>query len=256
MSGSASPATVRWSPIAAVAGAAGLGLVGFVVGVLVALIAVSLVGAVIPLSSTSPSANLLQLVGQGIGLVAVGYLYLESRGLPLSYVRIERPAFRDLGWVALATVVLFAVVAGSSGLANVLGLPLAEHGIADTIEANPSVALLFIPLSLLVTGPVEEFLYRGVIQTRLRETFGFAPAVAVSAIVFAAIHIPAYLSTTAPGTTLTTVVFAILPLAAVLGFVYEYTGNLVIPVLTHGIYNAAVFGVNYAEIVGIPGFGF
>ena len=38
---------------------------------------------------------------------------------------------------------------------------------------------------------------------------------------------------------------------AILGGVYEYSGNLVVPALAHGFYNAITFGLSYADTVGL-----
>ena len=38
--------------------------------------------------------------------------------------------------------------------------------------------------------------------------------------------------------------------ALVLGALYEYTGNIVVPELAHGAYNAVLFVVAYVTIVG------
>ena len=38
---------------------------------------------------------------------------------------------------------------------------------------------------------------------------------------------------------------------AVLGALYEHTGNLVVPAVAHGVYNAVTFGVEYLELTGV-----
>jgi membrane protease YdiL (CAAX protease family) len=39
-------------------------------------------------------------------------------------------------------------------------------------------------------------------------------------------------------------------LGSLLGAAYEYAGNLLVPIIAHGIYNAIVFGSNYLEAIG------
>lgn len=113
------------------------------------------------------------------------------------------------------------------------------------------IALVFLPLSIFVVGPAEEFLYRGIIQTRLRELFDAGIAIAVAAIIFAVVHFPAYLDpSNVPGTVVTVFVI-LLPLGAILGFVYERTETLVVPALAHGCYNAVTYGLIYADVVGL-----
>jgi membrane protease YdiL (CAAX protease family) len=138
-----------------------------------------------------------------------------------------------------------------------LGQSTAQHGTVEQIEQNPRIALYMVPLSILVIGPCEELLFRGVIQTKLRESFSGAGAVGVASGIFALIHIPAYGSDVivdiiqqggvtmenlqSLGVTLS-ILFA---LALVLGYVYERTENLTVPMITHGFYNAFLFGMVY-----------
>lgn len=241
----------RPSPLFAVAGVAFLGFVGLLVGAVVGLIAISIASAFVPLTSDSPLTSAISLVGQGIGLVGVAVVYLQFRDVPWSYLRISRPTARDLGWAVVATVGLFAVLAGASFLIDQLGLTATEHSVSQQAESNPALLLPLIPLSVLVTGPAEELLYRGVIQTRLREVFGAIPAVAVAAVVFALVHIPAYGATSGLDASLATTLGVLFLLGASLGAAYEHTENLVVPAVAHGVYNAVVFGSNYANAVGL-----
>ncbi|WP_178918121.1 CPBP family intramembrane glutamic endopeptidase [Natronomonas gomsonensis] len=241
----------RSSPALAVGSVAFLGLVGLLIGAVVGLIVISIASAFIPITSDSPLTSALSLVGQGIGLVGVAVVYLRFRDLPWSYLRISRPTLRDLGWAVAATVGLFAVLAGASFLIDQLGLTATEHSVSQQAESNPALLLPLIPLSVLVTGPAEELLYRGVIQTRLREVFGSAPAVAVAAVVFSLVHIPAYGATSGLDPSLATTLGILFLLGASLGAAYEHTENLVVPAVAHGVYNAVVFGSSYANAVGL-----
>lgn len=241
----------RPSPAFAVAGVAFLGLVGLLVGALVGLIVISIASTLVPITSDSPLTSALSLVGQGIGLVGVAVVYLRFRDVSWSYLRIGRPTARDLGWAVVATVGLFVVLAGASFLIDQLGLTATEHSVSERAESNPALLLPLIPLSVLVTGPAEELLYRGVIQTRLREVFGAGSAVAVAGVVFSLVHIPAYGATSGLDSSLATTLVVLFLLGVSLGAAYEHTENLVVPAVAHGVYNAVVFGSNYANAVGL-----
>lgn len=239
------------SKLIAVLVAVGLGVVGFFVGALVAQIGAALSMAAFGIERGTPSMTLVGLLGQGVGLVGVGYVYLRNRDLPLSYLRIHRPDRRDVGVGVVGIVALFAYLTAVLAVVNFLDVPLAEHSVVDTIKRNPSVALLLVPASVLVTGPTEEFLYRGVVQSRLRERFAVPATVLVAAVPFALVHIPAYLLFSTPAETMTTVAVVLFPLGILLGLYYEYTDNLVVPAVVHGVYNAVIFGINYANVVGL-----
>jgi membrane protease YdiL (CAAX protease family) len=228
-----------------------LGAVALLVGIIVGGITYSLVGVPLSLSPTDAAGQLLTNVGTYAAVATVGGLYLVRNELPISYVRYRRPTLRDLG-VAAATVAALLALAIVIPLAvDRLGLPIAEHGVAETIRGNPTIALAFLPVSIFVVGPAEEFLYRGIIQTRLREIFDARSAVAIAAVLFASVHFLAYLDPgNIPGTIVTLTVL-VLPLGAILGAVYEHTENLVVPVLAHGFYNAITFGLAYANVVGL-----
>jgi membrane protease YdiL (CAAX protease family) len=246
-----SHSTDRTSPVVAVAGAAVLALAGLFVGLLLGVISISLVSSVVPLPSNSPERNAVALIAQGAGLVAVAALYMDRHDLPWSYLRISKPSLRDIGFAIAATVVLFGALALASAIIDQLGLTTTEHSVTQSAEENPAALLPLIPLSILITGPTEELLFRGVIQTRLRDALGTpAGGVVVAAAVFSLVHIPAYGLTSGLGPALATTLVVLFVLGGLLGAAYEYTGNLLVPIIAHGVYNAVVFGSNYAEAVG------
>jgi membrane protease YdiL (CAAX protease family) len=247
MSGSeTTPARLRTVAEMAVLGAAAL-----IVGVLIGGIVTALVIIPLPIGATDPGGQLLVNLATYAGIAAVGALYLVRHERPLSYVRYRRPGAVELGIAAATVVALVALSAAIPVLVGRLGLPFVAHSIADSIEADPTIALVSIPLSVLVVGPAEEFVYRGIIQTQLRSVFEPPRAVAVAAVIFAVVHVLAYLDPANLPGTLVTLVFVLLPLGAVLGTVYEYTGNLVVPALAHGVYNAVTFALTYADTVGV-----
>lgn len=239
----------RRSPVAAVLTALTLGFVGLFVGVLVGIVSTSLVASVVTLPENSPATTAIALVAQGVGLVAVAWIYLEERDLPWSYLRVDRPGLRDVAWALAATIGLFVTLAGTMLVIEQLGLSPTEHSVAQAAEQNPALLLPLIPLSVLVTGPAEELLFRGVIQTRLRESFGAVVAVILAATVFSLVHIPAY-GGGGLGLDLATTLGVLFLLGMFLGAVYERTENLVVPAIAHGVYNAVVFGANYVEAIG------
>ncbi len=228
-----------------------LGAAGLLVGFLVGIVTFSLVGAVLSLPAEAPAGQFVFSIGTYLGVAAVGALYLVRHELPLSYVRIDTPSGRDFLWTGVTIFALLALAFAIPALIGRLGLPFTDHGIAESIERNPTIALVSIPLSILVVGPAEEFLYRGIIQTRLAEAFDTGGAIAIASIVFAVVHVIAYLDPGNVAGTLVTIVFILLPLGAILGVAYEYTGNLFVPALAHGLYNAISFGITYLDVVGL-----
>ncbi len=239
------------TPGRVVAAMTALGAVGLLVGFLLGMVTFALVGTPLSIPVEAPSGQLLFSFGTYVGLAAVGVLYLHRHGVPFSYVRARRPGLRDVGATVVAVLVLVALAAVLPAIIAWLGLPFTDHNITDSIQANPAVALVFLPLSVLVVGPAEEFLYRGIIQTRLTSVFDTWSAVGVASVIFAVVHFIAYLDPTNVPGTVVTIFLLVLPLGAILGVVYEYSDNLLVPALAHGLYNAITFGLTYADVVGL-----
>ena len=241
----------RVSPNRVIVSMTAFGAIALFVGLLFGIIAYTLIGVPLSIPPTAAAGQLLSNVATYAAASVVGGVYLARYQLPLSYIRYRRPTIRDLGVAGATVLALLAFAIAIPSVIDRLGLPLAEHGVAETIEADPAIALVFLPVSILVVGPAEEFIYRGIIQTRLREVFDVRSAVVIAAVIFASVHFLAYLD---PGNilgTVVTIVFLLLPLGAILGAVYEHTENLVVPALAHGTYNAITFGLTYAETVGL-----
>lgn len=239
------------SPLGLVVSMTLLGAAGLLVGSLLGIVTFSLLAPVLSISVDAPSGQLVFSIGTYLGVAAVGALYLLQHRLPFSYIRLRSPSGRDILWAVSTAITLLALGATIPFLVGGLGLPFADHSIADSIAVNPVIALVSIPISLFVVGPAEEFLYRGVIQTRLTDAFETNRAVAIASLLFALTHILAYLDPGNIAGTLVTLFFVLLPLGAILGAIYELTGNLFVPALAHGLYNAITFALTYVEVVGL-----
>lgn len=241
--------TAERDPVAAVIAAVGVGLAGLLAGLIFVTLAVPLVGVVVSLAADTPEQVTVSMLAQYGGTLAVVAFYLRESDRSLSYVRLRRPSPRDVAVVVAGVLALFATLEAATFVLEGLGLSVTEHSVFRNIEENPAKLLPLIPLSILVTGPVEELLYRGVVQTRLKEAFSTAPTVLIAAGVFALVHVPAYSLGDAGGSLATTLVVLFI-LGTLLGSLYEFTGNLFVPALAHGIYNAIGFAVEYLEITG------
>lgn len=190
----------------------------------------------------------------GAGGVALTYLIVRRNGFDLPFVleflRIRKPTVWDMLWIAVGLWGAFAVVMGYQVLIEFID-PFGTGGEGEThssIEDGrqyPSLFLVAIPIALFLTGPGEELLYRGVVQSRLGETFPSSFAVLLSSLVFAAVHLPVYMGEEF-GAVLVSLgtVFA---LGLYLGLLYELSDTLVVPALIHGGYNALVYYSNYVS---------
>lgn len=222
----------------------------------IALLAGSAVGALVIIQGFQflqtalgfESFALTFLVGGGLAtfwLGIVGLAYLRFRPVRVSY-GIRWPTLRDAGWI-VGGVVLSVIVAV---LVEIVVIPFGDGG-ATTISAAASVSnplliyTIFLVGNLIFIAPIEEFLYRGVIQGRLRESFGPVAAISITSIGFALGHIPSYWF---GGSALVSVSVggALLGIAAggfVLGAIYERTESLLIVSIIHGLLNSIGIGI-------------
>jgi membrane protease YdiL (CAAX protease family) len=163
-----------------------------------------------------------------------GALLIRINGERLSDVGLNRPASvtRTLLYGLLLAAAVFVVVVGLERLgygANRLGDMVSE------LKGNPPLLAERVAISVLVVGPVEEFIFRGFLFLRLTKLFGgstiaIAVALLLQAGIFGLSHAYQYLY----GILLTTflgIFFALVYLML--------RRNLWVILIGHGVYDAA-----------------
>ena len=230
------PAPLRALLVALALAAVGLGGGSLLV---VALLAVA------PDLAVLPETVLRVLLLQGLSFGGVSVLYLRARDLPREYVGVSVPDLE--GWLHAAAGYVLALVGAFTMVVVVffLGLTPAENRVAELGRRDPRVFLALAILAVAVIGPGEELLFRGVVQSRLRETFSAPLGVALATVIFAVAHAPALAGPTS-GVALT-VTLLFVP-ALVFAVIYERTGTVVVPAVAHGAYNATLFGIAYLSV--------
>ena len=204
----------------------------------------------VPLRYAAVSA----LPGLSFVVASLGYMRMRD---DRSLFGISLPASRDLLWIGIGLVSIVAAYLLASGLitaisallSTLFGISVAagENAIIGVIEANPEVILYLIPVTVFVVAPGEELLFRGVVQGLLRRSLGVVPAIAGASLLFGGIHVFSISSGDA-----WTYVLVATALGAVLGTIYEYTENLVVPIVVHAVWNAALFTLTYYQVMGLP----
>ncbi|WP_254840268.1 CPBP family intramembrane glutamic endopeptidase [Natronomonas marina] len=186
------------------------------------------------------------LLLQGVAFGGLSALYLQYRGLPADYVGVSVPDLE--GWIHAGAGYVLALVGAFSMIFVVvflLGLTPAQNRAAELGQQDSRVFLALLVLAVLVIGPGEELLFRGVVQSRLRETFSAPLGIGLATVIFAVAHAPALAGPTS-GVALT-ITLLFVP-ALVFAVVYERTDNVVVPAVTHGAYNATLFGLAYLSV--------
>jgi len=203
---------------------------------------------------TSPLAlTALELViGQVLVMGGLSVAYLLYTGRGLDYVPIRRPTLVETLAISAAPFAGIVVSAVVTQLGLLFGVEPSQHALTGMGDVDPQFYIYMVPLVILIVGPFEELLYRGVVQARLRESFGPAVAILLASLIFAAIHLPAHgfgqagLSSTAVS------MIALVGGSVIFGGLYEWTENLTVVALVHGLYNSILLVMLYVVTVYGP----
>lgn len=205
--------------------------------------------ALLGFSLSPPSVWVMAVTSalQYVGFMAVveGYRrYAGAEGL----VRIGVPTLRDVLWMAAGLVGLFVSVAVVSVVITAIGAEQAQNTVVTQGRRNPTLFLVMVPIALLFIGPGEEVVFRGVVQGLLARAYGTVPAIFLASVLFGIAHYAAL----AGSGKLTYIAVTIL-LGLVLGGIYEWTDNIVVPSVVHGVYNAILFASQwFAAVNDVP----
>ncbi len=171
----------------------------------------------------------------GMVLAVWGYLRLSGRGW--SYLDVRAPTRRDLAYVVGGTAGGFAALTALGAVVELAGLPTTPNtALEPALAGDPSFLLVLVPLVLFVNAPVEELVFRNVVQKRLYGAYGKGWAVVLASVIFALVHLPAYYNPDLRATGV--MVGLIFAGSLVFGWTYARTDNLVVPTVVHGLFNA------------------
>jgi membrane protease YdiL (CAAX protease family) len=196
---------------------------------------------------------LLVITGQYVAFGGLALGYLRYRSMSWSAIRqylgVRVPSLRELLIVLGGWVLIFGSLIVISLLVQATGAQPAENQLGEVARQLPAIIPILIVVMFLVVGPSEEILFRGVVQGRLRETLSAAPAIVLASGIFALVHWFAL----AGGSSgrLLTVGILFFP-SLVFGAVYEYTGNLVVPALLHGLHNSVLLALLWVALTVEP----
>lgn len=208
-----------------------------------------LITAVVGASASPNTVRIIQTVIQFVTMIAVvvGYVRLVDTE---RLIRAIVPSGRNIGLILGGTVALLGGQYLINRLLDAVDLAPGANQAVLAGAGDPLYYLVMVVVSLLFVGPAEELLFRGAVQGRLRESWGSWPAIVTATVLFGVIHIPAV-----SGGFGAKLSYALLAgvLGIVLGYLYEYTDNIVVPAVTHGCYNGTLFAVLYLGEIGYIG---
>ncbi len=180
--------------------------------------------------------KLIVLIGE-LAILVPAILILKQRGVKIFQVL-------PLKTVSPVTVIMAVVtVLGAIGLVSVFEViitpyfPIPEFlaKLESNLAQSSSLDILVLVLAGSVAAPiVEEFIFRGILQQSLFYRYGsLLPALVVPTVIFALFHV-AYLF-------YLPALLELLALAFLLAWLMVKTGNLLIPILVHGLFNLSSF---------------
>jgi membrane protease YdiL (CAAX protease family) len=230
--------------------ALGVAVAGIVAGAGVVFGAIRVIQQIGWVPSSLERIVLSLVLVQGVAFGSVSGLYVLGSGRGQEFIGARLPTLRDVAVMVGGFAAALIAVAIGATIAGVItralgGTQPAQNQIAEIGAENPEILLVLIPFSYLLIGPGEELLFRGVVQGRLREQFGPAVAIALASAIFASIH---YFSLVGTSGGKVTALFVLFFPSVVLGATYEYSGNIVVPSVIHGTYNAVLFLLLYVSI--------
>lgn len=245
MSDALSPETLRTNEPSAILHSVLIVIAAFLGGILLALLggfAALETGFAAGQESTEffLTTSVLQFVGFGI----VVWAYLDSRA-QWDLIRLSWPSLRDVAWIVLGFIGLYAGVFAISIVIQLLGQQTAENAVVTQGRENPVLFLYMIPVTIFFVAPAEEFLFRGVVQGLFRRAYGSIVAVIAASAMFGVVH---WIALTGGGKLTYIAVAAVL--GVVLGAVYERTKNIIVPIGIHGLWNAFLFALQYLIATG------
>ena len=237
-----------WNHVKLVGGGLLVVVFAFVLGIgVLLLMGLGISAAGIELTDTD--LLFVSLIGlQGIAFPVTAYGYLRYTGRSVrEFIPVRWPSILEALLVLGATIGAF-VLAYATILVVVFGLGLeaASNSAGETVQENPEIVPYLLPFVLVLNGPGEELLFRGVLQGRFRESYSAPVAIVLATLMFAPAHIVALTGSLQQA--LVTIAILSVP-SLVFGAVYEYTGNFVVPALVHGLYNSILFGLVYVASV-------
>jgi len=196
-------------------------------------------------SNASASVSVVEMGAQFAGFLAAGIGYIKLQESH-SLIGIGRPSLRDVAVIGVGFVALVGSLTGLEQLFAQFGYEPAQNSAIAAGEGQPVLYLYIIPVVVFLNSPAEELLFRGLIQGRFRQAYGVVPGILAAGAVFGLVH---YLALVGSGSEVVYVAIAATA-GLLLGAVYEYTENLLVPIAIHALWNTTVYLLLYAEATG------
>lgn len=177
------------------------------------------------------------LSGLVLVLATLGWVAVRHRGHIGQLLGPVRSTGRHvLAGVGHGVVGFLGAVVGLGSLLQLIAdrmgieLPPVQQQL-DELARNPET-LPYLAVAVIATAPIgEELFFRGMLLQSLRRRLSPWPAIAVSALAFALVHLEPL------------AMLIVFPLGMYLGWIFHRSGTLLVPVVAHATFNTFILGV-------------
>lgn len=184
---------------------------------------------------TTRSGSVGLVVLNFVGMALAGWIYLVYTGRGLEFVDVRWPTRQDLGYAVAGSLAGVGLIVGFVALLWALELPAASNEIIVFIGDDTTLLLALIPLIVLFNAPVEEFVFRNIVQKRLYGPHGRTRAILIASVIFTLVHTPVFAH---PEPVATVLSLAVIFLGScIFGYVYAKTDSLFAPTVAHAAIN-------------------
>ena len=225
------------SNIRAVSVGIGLTLLGLLFGGIFAVLAAAplfLMG----FEFESTPVLLALLIGSQLGFIGAGYLYVRRYRLNVHFRRIDR---NDVILIAGGVIGALVFATAAFFIFDLIGVT-PDAILEELVSDDPMLAIWLAILSVFIVAPAEEYLFRGVIQGRLRKSFSAPLAIVGASLLFASIHFGNFVGEIGVIVAWSLVIGGV---GMIFGVLYEKTRSLTVPIIAHGLYNFIIFVTGY-----------
>lgn len=209
----------------------------------VAIIVNGLAGAPLAIAGELLENQMLVLIGiilpaQLFGFIGVGYVFLKRYDVGLDAIDFTLDVRDNIMFAVIITVlmILFAVIISYISLQ--LGIEAAENQVLEFFQQGDIYVFAFVLLTVFIVAPAEEFLFRGVVQYRFNNVVGPIVSIVLTSILFSLFHIPAMIESSS--VEIAVYLVSLFVGSLLLGYAYERTNNLFVPIISHAFYNSVI----------------
>lgn len=152
-------------------------------------------------------------------------------------VRWAVPDMIDVGLILATSPLLWVVGILVGLLSHTVGVDISSADIDSEGRLGPAVVV-----ALVLVGPAEELLFRGLVQPLLVERFGLPFGVTTMGVLFGLYHYPNSVEAFGEFDAAAAGEMAISGIGGiVLGGLYVLSGNLLVPMIGHSLHDAGLF---------------